>query len=43
MDKAVLKMLENLKEKTGHSLEEWKSLIAKQKLSMLLPKNRTGS
>jgi predicted transport protein len=33
MDKAVLKMLENLKEKTGHSLEEWKAVIAKQSLA----------
>lgn len=30
MDKTVTTMLENLKEKTGYSLDEWKSLIAKQ-------------
>ncbi|MGL4597881.1 MAG: DUF5655 domain-containing protein [Bacteroidia bacterium] len=33
MDKAVLKMLENLKEKTGRSLEEWKKVITAQKIS----------
>ncbi len=33
MDKNVSTMLENLKEKTGHSLEEWKVLISKQGLS----------
>lgn len=33
MDKAVIAMLENLKAKTGHSLEEWKLLIAKQALT----------
>jgi predicted transport protein len=33
MDKAVSTMLENLKEKTGRSLEEWKVLISKQNLS----------
>ena len=33
MDKATQTMLENLKEKTGHSLEEWAKLIAVQKLS----------
>jgi len=33
MDKATQTMLENLKEKTGYSLEEWKKLIAVQKLS----------
>ncbi len=32
MDKTVEKMIENLKEKTGHSLEEWKEIIATQKL-----------
>jgi predicted transport protein len=32
MDKTVLTMLENLKEKTGHSLDEWKKIIAKEKL-----------
>lgn len=26
-------MIENLKEKTGHSLDEWKALISKQKFS----------
>lgn len=33
MDKTVATMIENLKEKTGYSLEEWKKLIAKQSLS----------
>jgi predicted transport protein len=33
MDKATLTMLENLKEKTGRSLEEWTIEIAAQKLS----------
>jgi predicted transport protein len=33
MDKAVIAMFENLKAKTGHSLEEWKILIAKQALT----------
>jgi predicted transport protein len=33
MDKTVLTMLENLKEKTGHSLDEWKKIIAKEKLA----------
>jgi predicted transport protein len=33
MDKTVLTMLENLKEKTGHSLEEWKELILSQNVS----------
>ncbi|MEA5460954.1 DUF5655 domain-containing protein [Arcicella sp. LKC2W] len=33
MDKTVLTMLENLKEKTGHSLEEWKELISGQGFS----------
>lgn len=33
MDKAALTMIENLKEKTGHSLDEWKTLIAKQGFS----------
>lgn len=33
MDKNVLTMLENLKEKTGYSFEEWKDLIATQNLS----------
>ncbi len=33
MDKTVATMMENLKEKTGHSLEEWKKLISKQKLT----------
>ncbi|MCU0469174.1 MAG: DUF4287 domain-containing protein [Arcicella sp.] len=33
MEKAVLTMLENLKEKTGQSLEEWKNLILNQNLS----------
>jgi len=30
MDKATLTMVENLKAKTGHSLEEWKKLMATQ-------------
>ncbi len=30
MDKNVATMIENLKEKTGHSLDEWKTVIAKQ-------------
>jgi predicted transport protein len=33
MDKTVTTMLENLKGKTGYSLEEWKKLIAKQSIS----------
>lgn len=33
MDKAELTMLANLKEKTGHTLDEWKALIAKQSFS----------
>ncbi len=33
MDKAASAMIENLKEKTGHSLDEWKALISKQKFS----------
>ncbi len=33
MDKTVTTMMENLKEKTGHSLEEWKKLISKQPLA----------
>ncbi len=33
MDKTVATMIENLKEKTGHSLDEWKKLISKQKLT----------
>jgi predicted transport protein len=33
MDKTVLAMIENLKEKTGHSLEEWKVVISKVGLS----------
>lgn len=33
MDKAVASMIENLKEKTGHSLEEWKKIIAKASLA----------
>jgi predicted transport protein len=32
MDKNVATMIENLKEKTGHSLEEWKAIIVKEKL-----------
>jgi predicted transport protein len=33
MDKTVVTMIENLKEKTGHSLDEWKTLIADSGLS----------
>ena len=33
MEKTVSTMLQNVKEKTGHSLEEWKVLIANQGLS----------
>ncbi len=33
MDKNVTTMIENLKEKTGHSLDEWKTVIAKQNLA----------
>jgi predicted transport protein len=33
MDKAASTMIENLKEKTGHSLDEWKAIIAKTKFS----------
>jgi hypothetical protein len=32
MDKTAAAMIENLKAKTGHTLEEWKPIIAKQKL-----------
>lgn len=33
MDKTVSTMLENLKEKTGHSLGEWKDIILNQNIS----------
>jgi predicted transport protein len=33
MEKAVQTMLENMKEKTGHSLDEWKAIIAKKKFA----------
>ncbi len=33
MDKAELTMIENLKSKTGHSIDEWKIVISKQNLS----------
>ena len=33
MDKTVTTMIENLKEKTGHSLDEWKKKITKEKLA----------
>ena len=33
MDKNVASMIENLKEKTGHSLDEWKNIISKEKLA----------
>ena len=32
MDKNVTTMIENLKEKTGHFLDEWKTVIAKENL-----------
>lgn len=33
MDKTVQTMIENLKEKTGHSLEEWKDILSKEAFS----------
>jgi predicted transport protein len=33
MDKAVQTMLDNMKEKTGHSLDEWKAIIVKKKFA----------
>ena len=33
MDKTAAAMIENMKNKTGHSLEEWKAIITKQKLA----------
>jgi predicted transport protein len=33
MDKAVQTMIENMKEKTGHSLDEWKAIIVKKKFA----------
>ena len=33
MDKATLTMLENLKEKTGYSIDEWKNIIAGQNIA----------
>jgi predicted transport protein len=33
MDKGVAKMIENLKEKTGRSLDDWKKLITAKKIS----------
>jgi predicted transport protein len=33
MDKSVTTMIASLKEKTGHSIEEWKKIISKQKLA----------
>jgi predicted transport protein len=33
MDNAVQTMLDNMKEKTGHSLDEWKAIIAKKKFA----------
>lgn len=33
MDKTVETMIANLKEKTGHTLEEWKEIITKQNLT----------
>ena len=33
MEKTVATMIEKFKEKTGHSLEEWKVEIAKQNLA----------
>ncbi len=32
MDKTVVSMIENLKEKTGFNLEEWKTIISKENL-----------
>lgn len=32
MDKTVATMIQNLKEKTGYSLDEWKAIISKEKL-----------
>jgi predicted transport protein len=33
MDKTVASMIENLKEKTGHTLDEWKKIITKKGLA----------
>lgn len=33
MDKAAATMIENLKAKTGHTLDEWKTIISKQKFA----------
>jgi predicted transport protein len=33
MDKTVQTMIDNLKEKTGYTLDEWKSIIAKENLA----------
>jgi predicted transport protein len=33
MDKTVATMIENLKEKTGYTLDEWKKIIAKEKIA----------
>jgi predicted transport protein len=33
MDKAMQTMIENIKEKTGHSLDEWKTIIAKKQFA----------
>jgi predicted transport protein len=33
MDKAASTMIEKLKEKTGHSLAEWKTIVSKEKFS----------
>ena len=33
MDKTVATMIENLKQKTGYSLDEWKNLISKESFS----------
>jgi predicted transport protein len=33
MDKAMQTMIENMKEKTGHSLDEWKAIIIKKKFA----------
>jgi predicted transport protein len=33
MDKTVQTMFENMKEKTGHSFDEWKAIIAKKKFA----------
>jgi hypothetical protein len=36
MDKTVEKMIENLKVKTGHTLQEWKRIISKEGLASMV-------